>query len=167
MDIPQFSNPTEADRYYLAEAERVRAESDDPKAVVSRGSSVGAVIADRYGEISRSANVLPPRLKAAFVAEARAVAEADRYFVIEHAERAALFQAWQTGRDLSEATLYCTRSPCSDCARAIVAAGIQRVVLSAGFTGEVRWLENQRAALRMMRDAGTKIRYFARVIAEN
>ncbi|MBZ9769429.1 hypothetical protein LB526_21955 [Mesorhizobium sp. CA6] len=157
--IPKFSTQTEADRYYLNEAFAVSQESDDPKAKLVPQSGVGAVIANKVGEVSRSANVLPPRLKAAFGAAGQSVRDQDRYFVIEHAERAAIFKAHEAHRDINGATLYGTRFPCSDCARAIVWAGIARVVFPRGFAGEMRWLDAQRAALRIFKDAGIKVRY--------
>ena len=84
--------------------------------------------------------------------------ETDRYYFIEHAERAAIFTAAAAGEPLSGATLYCTRFPCSDCARALVWFGVSRVVLAAGLTGEDKWLESQRAALKILRGSGVKVR---------
>jgi dCMP deaminase len=91
------------------------------------------------------------------------VDENDRYFLIEHAERAAIFKALLAGRDLAGATIYCTRFPCSDCARAVIWAGIKRAVFPAGFAGEDRWLSAQRAALRMLRETGVKVRYLPQI----
>ncbi|MFT0861251.1 deaminase [Ancylobacter sp. G4_0304] len=159
--IKKFTNLTEQDCFYLGQAFAVRSESDDPKAKHVPLSGVGAVIANRAGEIARSANVLPPKLKAAFQASDHAIDESERYFVIEHAERAAIFKALADGKDLKGATLYATRFPCSDCARAIVWSGIERAVFPKGFAGEVRWLDAQRAALRIMRDSGIKVRYLS------
>lgn len=136
-------------------------ESDDPKARLVPLSGVGAVVANLHGEISRSANVLPPRLRAAFDAVGHTVSDEDRYFIIEHAERAAIFKACQAQSELHGATLYGTRFPCADCARAIAWSGIDRVVFPRGFAGEVRWLDAQRAALRIFRAAGIKVRYLA------
>jgi dCMP deaminase len=155
----RFSSLTEADRFYLAEAFEERLHTDDPKAKTVLQSAVGAVIANANGEIARSSNVLPPRLKAKMLEEKQDISTEDRYHVIEHAERAALFKAYLAGKNLQNATLYCTRFPCSDCARAIAWSPIRRVVLPNGFAGEKRWLEAQRAALRILRGSGIKVRY--------
>lgn len=136
-----------------------RAHTDDPKAEQVPLSGVGSVIADSAGVIAKSANVLPASMKVAMLARGESVPFADRYFLIEHAERAALFEAYRTGRDLTGATLYCTRFPCSDCARAIAWSPIKRVVFPTGFAGEQHWLEAQRAALKILRDSGITIRY--------
>lgn len=167
MPPVHFKSQTDADRYYLGLAQEIRARSDDPRAIIVQQSAVGAVLADATGMIAQSANVVPPRLKAVLAEAGRSVSDVDRYFLIEHAERAALFKAWENARDLSRATLYSTRFPCSDCARAIVWSRIKRIVVPRGFAGEKRWLEAQRAALRMLRDSGIIIRYFGKTVCND
>lgn len=135
-----------------------RNHSDDPKARHVHQSGVGAVIVGGNRILSRSANVLPPILKQYYLTHCLEVTESERYHLIEHAERAAIYQALRNGQSLEGATIYCTRFPCSDCARAIVWSGIARVVLSVGYAGEARWLEAQRAALLVLRRAGVKVR---------
>lgn len=154
-----FLNQTEADRFYIQEAFRERENSDDPKAKVVPQSGVGVIIANLHGEIARSANVLPPALATSFMETKQLVAHDDRYHVIEHAERAAIYKALLDGKDLNSATIYCTRFPCSDCARAILWSGIKRAVFPGGFAGENRWIEAQRAALRILRAGGVRVRY--------
>lgn len=153
-----FATQTEADRHYLQMAMEMRAHSDDPKASRVMESGVAAVIVTASKTVT-SANVLPPRLKETYLREGRSVSDDNRYFVIEHAERAALFKAYQAGADLSGATMYCTRFPCADCARAIAFSGIRRFVVPRGFKGEVRWLDAQRAALAILRDSKVTVRY--------
>ena len=143
----------------MREALGTRAASDDPKARVVTQSGVGAVIARGTQEIVRSANVLPTVLRSHYGPVGRTVGDEDRYFLIEHAERAAIFKALLEGSDLRGATIYCTRFPCSDCARAILWAGIKRAVFPTGFAGEDRWKDAQRAALRMLREGGVRVRY--------
>lgn len=159
VDAPNFSTQTQVDKYYLRRAFALRSLSDDPKARLVVESGVGAIIATPVSEISASANVLPPRLKSAFKVQGTAVTDESRYFVIEHAERAALFEAYQAGANLEGATMYCTRFPCSDCARAIVWSKITRIVVPRGFKGEARWIDAQRAALQILRSGGVVVRY--------
>lgn len=158
-DVITFSTQTEYDQYFLEQAFIEKACSDDPKAKYSSQSGVGAVIVRKNRLLSSSANVLPPVVKDAYVARGKEVANEERYFVIEHAERAAIFKAWSNREDLYKSTLYCTRFPCSDCARAIAWSGISRLVVPTGFSGETRWLDAQRAALRILRDARVTVRY--------
>jgi dCMP deaminase len=121
-------------------------------------SGVGAVLVGSRGIIAQSANILPPALKSRHEAQNSTITEEQRYHFIEHAERAAIFQALLAGESLQGATIYCTRFPCSDCARAIVWAGIRRAVFATGYTGEARWLESQRAAMHILRKAGVVAR---------
>ena len=145
----------------MGEAILERASTDDPKGKIVHHSAVGAVIAYGTEEIVRSANVLPPALKKQIIDSGATVVDADRYHIIEHAERAAIFKAMAKGAKLTGATIYCTRFPCSDCARAIVWAGIKRAVFAGGFAGEQRWLDSQRAALRILRDSGVTVSYLS------
>jgi deoxycytidylate deaminase len=50
------------------------------------------------------------------------------YFRAVHAEMAAIVDAARRGVSVKDGVLYCTTFPCHDCAKHIVAAGIQRVV---------------------------------------
>lgn len=149
---------TQDDENFLALALAERTKSDDPKSRQVPQSGVGAVIVMNGQAISRSANVLPPQLKAHHDVKGIGIEEAERYHFIEHAERAAIFLALNNGHQLAGATLYCTRFPCSDCARAIVWTGISRLVVSSGLAGEGRWLEAQRAARQILKRAGVIVR---------
>jgi len=51
-----------------------------------------------------------------------------KYDFFEHAERNAIFNACLTGTQLKGCTIFCTLTPCTDCARAIIQAGIKEVV---------------------------------------
>ena len=52
----------------------------------------------------------------------------EKYMWAEHAERNAIYAAARTGFRTVGCTIYVTHPPCMDCARAIVQAGIKRVV---------------------------------------
>tara|TARA_R110000765_G_scaffold395227_3_gene488962 strand:- start:508 stop:1005 length:498 start_codon:yes stop_codon:yes gene_type:complete len=158
MDISAFSGKTEADKFYLNLAYGQRIYSDDPKSKKIVQSGVGAVIVGKSGVLAKSANVLPPALKSHHTAFDRTISEHERYSYIEHAERAAIFKALLAGKDLDGSTIYCTRFPCSDCARAIAWTGITRAVFANGYTGEARWLESQKAALHILRKTGVTVR---------
>jgi len=158
-----FANQTEADTFFMQIALEVSGQTDDPKAKDVAGSGVGAIITIDNHEVSRSANVLPPALAQKREGKAVTIAHSERYHVIEHAERAAIFKALNGGHNLQGSTLVCTRFPCSDCARAIIWTGISRLVVPNGFSGESRWIEAQRAALRMFRDAGVTVRYLSQL----
>jgi dCMP deaminase len=149
---------TETDRFYLSLALGERFKSDDPKARHVLQSGVGAVIVGKNGILAQSANVLPPALKSHHESENRSISDEERYHFIEHAERAAIFKALIEGINLHGSTLYGTRFPCSDCARAIIWAGIRRAVFAAGYAGEAHWLESQRAAVHILRKAGVVVR---------
>jgi dCMP deaminase len=157
MNLPAYLTREEVDRHYLEMAVAESATSHDPKRFLVPRSAVGAVIADQSGLLASSANVVPSKLAETLHLESQELADGDRYYFIEHAERAAIYKALLLGKILKGATIYGTRFPCADCARAIVWCGIRRAVFSSGLSGEKQWLESQRAALQIMRRSGIKV----------
>lgn len=161
LDLPKFVSKTDEDRFFLALASAERSHSDDPKARHVYQSGVGAVIVNRGRLVARAANILPPALKAGHAEADRSISEEERYHFIEHAERAAIFSGLHAHELLAGGTIYCTRFACSDCARAIIWAGLRKAVFGAGYGGEARWIASQRAARDMLRLAGVKVRVIA------
>ena len=53
-----------------------------------------------------------------------------------HSEQNAIIQAALHGTSTKDATLYCTHQPCSLCAKAIINAGIRRVVFEGDYPDE-------------------------------
>jgi dCMP deaminase len=77
------------------------------------------------------------------------------YSFVEHAERNAIFKAARQGIPTYRATLYCPWFACTDCARAIIQAGIQRVVgHKAPFHQAGHWDASITCALGMLEEAG-------------
>jgi dCMP deaminase len=72
-----------------------------------------------------------------------------KYALIAHAERNALDN---TEIPVLGATIYCTLSPCSECAKSIIQRGIKRVVAVA--ERPERWIENLDQAAMMFKEAG-------------
>ncbi len=50
-----------------------------------------------------------------------------------HAEQNAIIQAASSGISMEGATMYCTTAPCSTCAKMIINAGIERLVLGGRY----------------------------------
>jgi dCMP deaminase len=158
MTLTSKRSKTQDDESYLVLAFAERNKSDDPKSHFVPQSGVGAIIVRNGQVVSQSANVLPPKVKEQLRTHGLDVGETERYHFIEHAERAAIFTALLEGQSMEGATMYCTRYPCSDCARAIVWVGISRLVVASGLAGEQRWLEAQRAAQHILKLGGVTVR---------
>lgn len=79
-----------------------------------------------------------------------------KYKFMEHAERNAIYNAARVGIPLKGCRLYCAWPPCSDCARAIIQAGIVEVVVRGGTTPD-RWEGDFIAAKQMLDEAGVKL----------
>ena len=75
-----------------------------------------------------------------------------KYLFTEHAERNAIYLAARAGVSLDECTMYVRWLPCADCARAIIQAGITRVVARDIAISE-RWRESTKTAVQMFFEA--------------
>jgi len=76
---------------------------------------------------------------------------------MEHAERNAIYAAARGGRSTHGATLASTYFPCTDCARAIVQAGIRRLVTLAPVPDDPVWGASFGPSETMLREAGVQI----------
>ena len=81
-----------------------------------------------------------------------------KYEFFEHAERNAIYNACLTGTSLKGCTLYATHSPCTDCARAIIQAGIKTVVTNKVIidenTPQNTWRDKLEYSAQMFKEAG-------------
>lgn len=155
MKITTIRNCAQHDLAFLYAANSERENSQDPKSKISPNSAVGAIIVQNGTIVSRSSNVFPAKLRDVY--RYREISNQNRYHYIEHAERAAILNALIDGKSIAGSTIYCTRFPCSDCARSIIWAGIERLVVGSLNDTEGKWAESQSAALSMLEDAGIDI----------
>lgn len=80
-----------------------------------------------------------------------------KYKFFEHAERNAIYNAARVGIPLKGCRIYCAWLPCTDCARAIIQAGLIQIVVKSEDVPD-RWLEDMRAAREMLSEAGVGVR---------
>ncbi|MBO4294130.1 MAG: dCMP deaminase family protein [Alphaproteobacteria bacterium] len=83
-----------------------------------------------------------------------------KYEFFEHAERNALYNACLTGVSLKGCVMYATHAPCTDCARAIIQAGIKTVVTNKIIidenTPKNTWRDKLIYSEQMFREAGVE-----------
>ena len=86
-----------------------------------------------------------------------------KYDFVEHAERAAIYKAAAAGAATAGSKLFCPWFACTDCARAIVAAGIREVVglIALRNATPARWLLKVELAEKMLEEAGVSQRLLA------
>jgi dCMP deaminase len=150
---------TSRDLRFIRKSEAVRRESHDPD------RQVGAVlVSDSDGIISTGANRPPAETKLTRD-QSRTAIERDpewKYFMLEHAERDAIHGAEKLGKSANGSTMYCTLFPCADCARAIAAAGVKRLVAPSPDPTDLRdekWRTHHNYARRILKLSGVDIDY--------
>jgi dCMP deaminase len=88
-------------------------------------TQTGCAIFDRRGVLVASGS---NKLPLGITKTEKRITRPDKYSWIEHAERTAIYQTVSTPITLVGTTMFLNWFPCADCARAIVAVGIQRLV---------------------------------------
>ena len=90
-----------------------------------------------------------------------------KYSYVEHAERNVIFSAAAAGIRTKGMIMYCCWAACTDCARAIIQAGISEVVTHYdpnaderfGAPVSLQWKDSIAIALKMLDESGVKIRW--------
>lgn len=112
------------DEYFLNIAEAVSSRSHDAE------TQVGIVIVDENKRIlSTGYNGFPPGAEDHLLPNLRP----DKYPFMVHAEINAIVASRQ---DLRNSSLYSTHSPCRECAKAIVTAGIKKVIYKQSYKND-------------------------------
>ena len=144
------------DSYMIEKAQQASTKSHDPD------RQVGVVVAVGDQILSTGANQPPVEMNLS-VADSRKSISSDpnwKYYVFEHAERNAILHALINGKNVAGSTMYSTLYPCSDCARAIVASKISRLVTTgpgSNPTRDAKWSDQYRYASEILMTAGVII----------
>lgn len=141
------------DEYFLEMAEHVASRSKD------RSTKVGAVVVGPDREVRSTGYNGMPRGVNDDIPDRHE--RPRKYLFAEHAERNAIYNAARAGIATKGCTLYIHSEPeplppCADCARAVIQAGIVRVVYVEPDVPD-RWKEQCEAALAMMMEAGVAV----------
>lgn len=122
--------------------------SDDPRV------KVGAVIEKDGVFVSGGSNCLPGAM---FPEDIPGWPE-NKHLFLHHAEEQAISSAMWAGKDLGGATLYVNAYPCDTCARLIVEAGIEKVVLVDELELKPEWKPRQDAAKLIFKLCGADVK---------
>ena len=121
-------------------------------------TQIGAVLVTSRQTIY-AANCVPPGI----ARSEHRLSRPYKYDFVEHAERAAIYKAAAAGAATAGGKLFCPWFACTDCARAIVAAGIKEVVglIALRNATPARWLLKVEMAEKMLEEAGVSQRLLA------
>ncbi len=139
----------DTDRKYLLQAYSMATHSLDPS------TQNGAVVVTQRNDVVYGYNRFPPRIHVTDERLSRPL----KYEYIEHAERNVIYKCVQVGIATGGATMYVPWFACVDCARAIIQAGIVRVVGHQRMADETpeRWKASIATALGMLDEAGVDV----------
>lgn len=141
------------DEEYLALCDQYARRSPDPS------RKTGALIVNSGGiVVAKGRNHFPwgiaptaPRLE-----------RPAKYKWIEHAERDAIFSAARQGVKTAHCDMYLNWYPCTDCARAMILAGISRVVCREPDWLDPRWGDDFAIVQEMLSEAEVAVRFIGK-----
>lgn len=144
------------EQYFHNIAHQVRTKSKD------KYTQIGAVIVGLDNEIVSTGYNSFPRGIDDNVASRQERPE--KYYWMMHAEQNAIVNAARIGVSTKGCTMYLTCGiPCADCAKAIINAGIVRIIceadLSFGARGNL-WEEHAKRSLIMFEEVGIQVDYY-------
>lgn len=92
----------------------------------------------------------------------------EKYYWFEHAERNAIYNAARMGLSTKGCVMYTNGVPCADCARAVIQAGIVRVVIDKRWDDQnpEKWAEHAKRSRTMFEESGVKLAVWAGVPLE-
>ena len=140
------------DRRFLRIAEEVRQWSKDP------GTKVGCVLVNDRRILSTGYNGFPLSISDSLE---RYEDRDYKLSITVHAEKNAILNAAKNGTKVEESTLYVTFPPCSQCAAAIIQAGVAQVVCPDPAKAPERWRASFLAANDLFYEAGVKVLYYS------
>lgn len=146
------------DQYFMSMTYLVSMKSKDPS------TRIGAVIVGPDHEIrSTGYNGLPRGLDDD---QPQRSERPEKLFWYEHGERNAIYNAARMGIALKDCTMYTQGVPCADCARAVIQAGIRRVIVDKRIemekdVGGSKWSESCKRSRVMFEEAGVELVEYA------
>lgn len=149
-EIKNEYGPPSWDRYFLTMAYLAAMRSKD------ESTHCGSVIVDNmnhivstgYNSFVRGINDNVPERQI----------RPQKYMWFEHGERNAIYLAAFRGASTRGCKIYVTGLPCCDCARAIIQAGIDEVIIQERKEFGEEWDESHKVTLQLFEEAGVKLR---------
>ncbi len=142
------------DEYFINIAEQVKLKSKD------NNTKIGVVLVGENNEIVSTGYNSFPRGINDDITERQEKPE--KYFWFEHAERNCIYNAARIGVSTLGTTMYMTCGiSCADCARAIISAGVKKIVLRSGKGAmSPKWQESAERSNQMFKEAGIIVEFF-------
>ena len=154
--LNSLANPfiSKWDARFLRIAKEVQSWSRDP------GTKVGCVLVQNKRILSVGFNGFPQNLSDSLDLYK------DREYklaVTVHAEANAILNAAKNGAQTQGATAYVTFPPCSQCAAALIQAGVETVVCPDPETAPERWKASFKMANEILYQSGVKLLYYSEI----
>ena len=145
------------DKFFMMHVYLAASKSKDNK------TKIGAVLVKDNIIISEGYNGMPRKINDNIIERSE---RPEKYFWYEHAERNSIYNCARHGISTMGAICYTQGTPCSDCMRGIINAGINELVVHEQWENlflqkdRQKWVESCNYSYIMSNEAGIKIRKF-------
>jgi dCMP deaminase len=142
------------DEYFMRVTYLTTDKSKDPS------SKVGAILVADNNVFSTGFNGFPRGIQDT---HERLHDRETKYKYVCHAEANSIYNAARLGRPTLGSTMYTIGVPCTECAKAIIQAGVKEVVVHADASVNFKhgkWAESCALTLSLFEEAGISLRFF-------
>jgi dCMP deaminase len=139
------------DKRFIRIAEEVRIWSKDP------GTKVGCVIVKDRRILATGYNGFPAGI---LDNPGRYLDREFKLQTVVHAEANAILNAAKNGCSTEKTTLYVSFPPCTQCASAVIQAGVTKVICPNPILAPERWIKSFLAASTLFCEAGIAVLYY-------
>ena len=153
--LPQpFAITTNLDDYHFLRLAYMHGNATSPDPSTKNGA---VLVSKKHKIIAYATNRFPTGIAEI---ESRLDNRPIKYRMVVHAEHGAILNAARNGKSTNETILYCPFYACSECAKSIIQAGIQRVIghaqiMAIGATHNT-WIQSIKYGWEMMQEAGVE-----------
>ena len=119
---------------------------------------IGAIIVGNYKQIiSQGYNGFPRGVNDS---DERYQDRETKYKFVVHAEMNAILNALYNGSSVKGSTIFVSGLPvCNECAKAIIQAGIKKVVMDTKLDPESKWCGPGKISMEMFKEAGVEVEF--------
>lgn len=140
------------DEYFMRMVYLVASKSKDPS------SKIGAILVKNGNVVSSGFNGLPQKV---IDFSSRYLNKEIKYQMVAHAECNSIYYAARHGISTAGASLYTNGLVCCECSKAVIQAGITRIIYHEQFAGmNDKWIKSVEFSKIMLDEAGVKIDIF-------
>jgi dCMP deaminase len=137
------------DEFFMRHAYLAASKSKDPS------TQIGAILVKNGIVVSSGYNGFPRKV---LDLPERYADKPTKYAMVVHGESNAILGAARNGITTDGTVMYTQGTPCSDCAKNVIQAGVKEIVVHKQWGAMTNWVTSQALGTKMLQEAGVVVR---------